>query len=594
VLAAYLDAYQYRPTRAEPLYKIALHYRWQGAFHLAQLFLQQAAAIPFPQDDILFLEDRLYRYLIKMALAMCCYHVGQYEAGLRYCDELLEERGSMPGNIYDQILINREQCAAKVAEIYAQSGEQHAKLKVFVAFSNDGHRFDNCIERLLDQTCVPFEVVFIDLGATDGSAQKVPVEDARVELMRLEETESLWSLVVQASDEDDVVVLLDGSSWLASADALAQLQKCFADPGCLVTYGQFQYADGTAGLACAITDPLLLDDWRSTYPLAFRANLLEQITPENPPRFTHEDHVALARKLFAAAGSNGIRFNPIPVCVYDSDHNGSPPRAPAISKHTKPKISCLTVTLNRLVLLKESIQCYCRQTYPNRELVIVTDGTPRYRQAISDYLRWLGRDDIRLITVPPSAQTLGALRNVSLAAATGEVVCQWDDDDLNHPQRLDCQFAHLTVEKSDACCFTDQLQFFFAERALSWSDWRVRDETIDQLIPGTLMAHRAARLRYPEATDVASAGEDSFLLKELAENGNVVPFRDAGFLNVYSYHGKNVFSEVHHRRIAYLAGPSVDFLRERESVLRDALRHYRLPAPYRVITGDGKVVFVQN
>jgi glycosyltransferase involved in cell wall biosynthesis len=189
---------------------------------------------------------------------------------------------------------------------------------------------------------------------------------------------------------------------------------------------------------------------------------------------------------------------------------------------------------------------------------------------------------------------LGALRNVSLAAATGEIVCQWDDDDLNHPQRLERQFEHLNSGKAGACCFTDQLQFFFAERALCWSDWRVRKEAADQLIPGTLMAHRGSRLHYPETNDVASAGEDSFLLKELVGNGNVIPFHDAGFLNIYSYHGKNVFPEIHHRRIAYLAGPSVDFLRERESVLREALRHYRLPEPYRVITGNGTVVFVQN
>jgi len=439
---------------------------------------------------------------------------------------------------------------------------------------------------------VSLESVFIDLGATDGSAQKVPVDDSRVTLVRRDEAESLWSSITRECDEDDVVLLLEGSNWLASADALKELQRCFADRGCLVTYGQFQYADGAAGLAAEITDPLLLDDWRSTYPLAFRASLLKQITDFDPLGFTTEDHVSLARKLFAAAGKDGVRFNPAPICVYDQ--LDSHPPAPAISKQTQPKISCLTVTLNRLVLLKESIQCYCRQTYPNRELVIVTDGTARYRQAISDYLRWLGRDDIRLIAVSESRQTLGALRNVSLAAAAGEIVCQWDDDDLNHPQRLERQFAHLNAEKSDACCFTDQLQFFFAERTLCWSDWRVRKQALDQLIPGTLMAYRGSRVRYPETTDVASAGEDSFLLKELVENGNVIPFHDAGFLNIYSYHGKNVFPEVHHRRIAYLAGPSVDFLRERESVLRDALRHYRLPEPYRVITGNGTVVFVQN
>ena len=577
VLAAYLDAYQYRPTRAEPLYKIAVYYRWQGAFHLAHLFLQQAAAIPYPQDDFLFLEERLYRYIIKMAVATCCYHVGQYEAGMRCCDELLQDRHAMPSNIYEQILINRQQCATKVAEVYAQSAENRPKLKVFVTFRNSGHRLDSCIESLLDQTCVPFEMIFVDLGATDGSARKIPVDDSRVTLVRRGEE-------AQQCDENDVVVLLNGSDWLASADALAQLQQCFADPGCLVTYGQFQYADGSAGIACSIPDDLLLDDWRCTYPLAFRASLLQQIDG-----FTAEDHVALARKLFAAAGTTGIRFNAIPICVYDTDRPRRVP-APAISKQTKPKISCLTVTLNRLVLLKESIQCYCRQTYPNRELVIVTDGTSRYRQAISDYLRWLGRDDIRLISVPQTGQTLGALRNVSLAAATGDIVCQWDDDDLNHPQRLERQFEQLIATSSLACCFTDQLQFFFAERALCWSDWRINDEGIMQLIPGTLMTYRDKRFRYPETT----SGEDSVLLREISEVGTVTPLQDAGFLNLYSYHGKNVFSEVHHRRIGFNAGQSVDFLRDRETILKSALRYYRLPEPYRVTTGDGMVMFIQN
>ena len=596
VLAAYLDAYQYRPTRAEPLYKIAVHYRWQGAFHLAHLFLQQAAALPYPHEDYLFLEERLYRYVIKMALATCCYHIGQYEAGRRYCDELLQDRQSMPVNIYEQIVINRQQCAAKVAELHARAGAQEAKLKVFITFRNSGHRLDSCIERLLEQTCAPFEMVFIDLGATDGSAQKIPVEDSRVTLVQ--RTENTWSIVAHECDENDVVLVLNASDWLASADALAQLQQCFADPGCLVTYGQFQYADGAAGIACAIPDVhkdrLLLDDWRCTYPLAFRANLLQQIVREDPA-FTNstEDHVALARKLFAAAGNSGIRFNASPICVHDSDRKPHV-SAPAIAKQTQPKISCLTVTLNRLVLLKESIQCYCRQTYPNRELVIVTDGTPRYRQAISDYIRWLGRDDIRLISVS-GKQSLGALRNVSLAAATGEIVCQWDDDDLNHPERLERQFAHLSAARAQACCFTDQLQFFFAERTLCWSDWRSNDaQGIDQLIPGTLMTYRDQRFRYPETTELASAGEDSDLLEQIAGAGTVTPFQESGFLNLYSYHGKNVFPEMHHRRIVLFGGQSVDYLREREAVLRAALRHYRLPEPYRVTAGNGLVMFIQN
>src|SRR5215213_10176793 len=123
VLQAYLAAYEFRPTRAEPLYRIAVHYRWQGAFHLARLFLQQAIAISYPHEDYLYVEERLYRYLIKMALATCCYHVGEYDAGIRYCDELLQDRRQMPENIYYQILVNRQQCVTKAAESYASSAE---------------------------------------------------------------------------------------------------------------------------------------------------------------------------------------------------------------------------------------------------------------------------------------------------------------------------------------------------------------------------------------------------------------------------------------------------------------------------------------
>ncbi len=576
VLQAYLAAYQFRPTRAEPLYRIAVRYRWQGAFHLAHLFLQQAAALPYPHEDYLFVEDRLYRYVTKMGLATCCYHVGQYEMGIRLCDELLENRRQMSANICDQILINRQQCVAKAAEVYANSAEQRPKIKVFVAFRNPGPNFDNCIERLFNQTCTPFEIVFLDLGSTDGSHDKVPVEDPRVTLVRHSEDHGIASFVAEHCDESDIVLLLDGRHWLSSEEILVQLQQCFDDPGCLVTHGRY------------------------TYPLAFRGSLLQQVVRDDPGTGAstfEEEHVVLTQKLLAAAGSEKIKFTAEPICVGGS--NGTRPTkplaSPAVSKNTVPTISCLTVTLNRLVLLKEAIHYYCQQTYPNRELIIVTDGTPRYRAAIEDYLHSLGRNDIRLVYVTETGKTLGALRNISLDSAKGDIVCQWDDDDLNHPQRLERQFEHMHAAAADASCFTDQLQFFFQARSLYWSDWRTGDtQGIERLIPGTLMAHRDTRIRYPETEEYAAAGEDSVLLEEIAATRTVAPFQDAGFLNVYSYHGKNVFPELHHRRIAIQTGRSLDFLRNQESVLRDALRHYRLPEPYRVTTGEGLVMFVQQ
>lgn len=64
VLDSYLTAYQFRPTRAEPLYYIARFYRERGQHDLAALFSRRAGNIRYPQD-ILFVERWIYDELIS-------------------------------------------------------------------------------------------------------------------------------------------------------------------------------------------------------------------------------------------------------------------------------------------------------------------------------------------------------------------------------------------------------------------------------------------------------------------------------------------------------------------------------------------------
>jgi hypothetical protein len=107
------------------------------------------------------------------------------------------------------------------------------------------------------------------------------------------------------------------------------------------------------------------------------------------------------------------------------------------------------------------------------------------------------------------------------------------------------------------------------------------------------MAYRHTRLRHEEITEFCGIGEDSIVLEQIAETGTVTPFQDAGFLNICSYYDHNVISEAH-RLIAMHNSRSVDFIREHESILQDALAHYRLPEPYSVVTADGPVMLIQN
>jgi glycosyltransferase involved in cell wall biosynthesis len=261
--------------------------------------------------------------------------------------------------------------------------------------------------------------------------------------------------------------------------------------------------------------------------------------------------------------------------------------------HALPKISCLTVTFDRLVLLKEAIRCYCDQTYPSRELVIVTAGAQRYRQAIADYIDALGRSDIRAIFLGPGQYTLAQARNAALDTAGGDILCQWDDDDLYHPERLRVQAERLLSAQAAACFMTDYLQFFHEERLLFWVDWS-QDGAIGgtrQLIPNTLMMFADARVRYREELN---SGEDSALIDDLHGAGLAMAgLRGAGQLYVYRYHGRNTLPKTHHHQIAGYSCRE-GFFQQHQAALQTALRYYRLPMPYQVMDGQGRRRFVYN
>ncbi len=215
-------------------------------------------------------------------------------------------------------------------------------------------------------------------------------------------------------------------------------------------------------------------------------------------------------------------------------------------------------------------------------MVIVTDAGARQRQAIEHHLRSLDRPDIRFIPVKGGGRTLGELRNLAIDAAQGDIICQWDDDDLYHPLRLEKQAAPLLAQGEGACLLTDQLHFFEPDRALFWVDWTAGGGVhgIWQLIPGTLMMYRQA-FRYPEQGPAARCGEDSALLESLYANVPIIRLGGLGYLYLYTYHGLNTFPFEHHNgQLSRTAPP--DFLTARKPDLLRALDYYPLPRPFTV------------
>lgn len=77
----YLQAFTSRPTRAEPLIKIAQHYLNQDNHQLAYLFARRACEIPYPDQEILFVDKFLYTCERYDIVSRSAWYIGEFEIG---------------------------------------------------------------------------------------------------------------------------------------------------------------------------------------------------------------------------------------------------------------------------------------------------------------------------------------------------------------------------------------------------------------------------------------------------------------------------------------------------------------------------------
>ncbi len=231
------------------------------------------------------------------------------------------------------------------------------------------------------------------------------------------------------------------------------------------------------------------------------------------------------------------------------------PMAPAL-----PTVDCLMVSLpvpERFAFAKQSIEDYCAQTYPNKRLLLILDrGVDSSREALRGYVDSLHRNDIE-VAVPDEKLTLGELRNISMEIATADIVCQWDDDDRSHPQRLQAQASVLQDNCVEGRLSPRRHPIFSDSRAALLTNWRA---TPAGGHPGTLMARRSEHLRYPKKGETARLGEDLTLALALKARGCVGYLSDVAHLFVYVSHGANSWDDGHHKMLTSELSISKGFL----------------------------------
>ena len=194
-------------------------------------------------------------------------------------------------------------------------------------------------------------------------------------------------------------------------------------------------------------------------------------------------------------------------------------------------VSCVCVTRGFPEHVESTIRCFEQQTYPHKELVVVHDEElPRESVVLFE------RAGARVFGMP--GVPLGVLRNRSVEESRGTYICNWDDDDLSMPDRIEVQLKAIqsSWREANACVL---------RRYILWDE---RNGQFYQSFPraagweSSLVAERAAvlRLRYPPV----KLGEDRQFMARMATAYRVLVI-DEPDKYVYRYHGRNACAPKH-------------------------------------------------
>lgn len=129
--------------------------------------------------------------------------------------------------------------------------------------------------------------------------------------------------------------------------------------------------------------------------------------------------------------------------------------APAAHTHStdSPLVSCLMPTCNRRTLVPKAIDYFLRQDYPNRELIVMDDGSDSVEHLIPSH------PAIRYIRLN-QRRSMGAKHNMCCDAAKGEIILHWDDDDWMSPQRISYQVQQLNAMGGPGLSGLSRLLFY--------------------------------------------------------------------------------------------------------------------------------------
>ncbi len=129
--------------------------------------------------------------------------------------------------------------------------------------------------------------------------------------------------------------------------------------------------------------------------------------------------------------------------------------------NSDPLVSCIMPTANRPHLVPQAINYFLRQTYANRELIILDDGSESVAGLIPADPR------IRYVRMMEK-KSMGAKHNLACDMANGDIIVHWDDDDWMSDSRISYQVGELLSRPPTSLLGLSRLIYYDPRKNSSW------------------------------------------------------------------------------------------------------------------------------
>jgi glycosyltransferase involved in cell wall biosynthesis len=343
IVSAYLQAYELRPWRSEPLYRLAKFYRSRKRYALAHVYAKRGVEIEMPKSDMLYMDKSVYLYLLPIEYSICSYRMKRFSEAIRYANKALD-CGELPAEFGMPLLENIGSIVKSYYPPLEIPAQNKNRIVVIVPFRNVKDYIEDCVESILYQDYDMLRVVFVDDCSSDGSSDFIPVDDPRVTLIinsvRKGALCNRIQAVVNECTPEDIVIYVDGDDQLASDDVVTYLNSFYNAHDCWVTYGQFMSHKGAHGWARPFPGER---EFRFAFseksirfpihPVTHRAGLIHQLEKIDPEFDVFRDEtgnwiefasdVAIAKSVFELSGFERVRYIHRVLYIYTDSHSQS-------------------------------------------------------------------------------------------------------------------------------------------------------------------------------------------------------------------------------------------------------------------------------